>query len=218
MWSFRSKTVLLMIALLASGTTSHAQFTMDFENVPPGTQFGAGAGNTPGELVLIQDEIAMSVEWFIVGPSMNFQTAQVGMNPGLPTQSLFLDNISAEYDLAGIGCNALLVTVQFHSIGGSKNFSVNGDAIYEVLEFSDLPSQVAPGVTAAVQGSALTLEGEVDRILIGGQELAIDNIFADCQPAAADIPTVSNWGLIIMILLVAIAATVALFRVRRPAI
>ncbi|MDO8629321.1 MAG: PEP-CTERM sorting domain-containing protein, partial [Phycisphaerales bacterium] len=41
---------------------------------------------------------------------------------------------------------------------------------------------IAPGVTASADSDSITLSGSVSRFLIGGQELAIDNIIAVPEP------------------------------------
>ena len=48
---------------------------------------------------------------------------------------------------------------------------------------TDLPANVAPGVSALVTGDMITLTGVVNRFQIGGQELAIDTIVAVPEPA-----------------------------------
>ncbi len=178
--------LLSVIAAAAPATTSLAQSTMDFEGVAAGTVFGGMAvpPDMPGDLVLTQDGIDMSIEFYMLGGFPDFFAAEVGANqvPGLPTQSLSLDNISVAFDFSDVGFEVGLVTLDFQDFGGTSNFSVNGSAPHIISPLSDLPVNVAPGVTAEVVESTVRLianEGtNITSVGVGGQELFIDNIVA----------------------------------------
>lgn len=178
--------LLSAIAVGATATTSFAQSTMDFEGVSAGTVFGGMAvpPDMPGDFVLTQNGINMSVELYILGSFPDFFAAEVGANqvPGLPTQSLSLDNISVAFDFSDVGFEVGLVTLDFQDLGGTSNFSVNGSALHIISPLSDLPVNIAPGVTAEIVESTVRLtsiEGtNITSIGIGGQELFIDNVVA----------------------------------------
>jgi hypothetical protein len=175
-------------ALLAFGLSAlsiQAQ-TVNFETVPAGTQWGQAFGQNPGDIVLTQDSIDMSVEQFFLDAFIGFNTAEVGdvYEPFLPANHLALENISVRFDLLSLPFNVTEVTLDYQEFGGSDNFAVNGGSIYELAALTDLPVNVAPGVTAAVTPDTITLTGKIDTFLIGGQELAIDNITAVPEPTS----------------------------------
>lgn len=167
----------------ACGSSAHAQ-TVDFETVPAGTQWGQDFGNWPGEVVPTQNAIDMSVEEFFLGTFIGFNVAEVGniYSPFLPTTHLALDNISVRFDFANLGFDVTEVTLDYREFGGADNFAVNDDTIFELAVMTDLPINIAPGVTASVTSDLITLTGDIDSFQIGGQELGIDNITAIPEP------------------------------------
>lgn len=175
---------LLLGLVLATSSTSVAA-TVDFDGVPMGTRFGGAYGQSPGDIVLTQDGIDVSVEEFFLGSFTGFVRAEVGGQyaQSFPTPALDLDNISVRFDLSNLGFVATQVTLEYAEFGGSDNFSVNGAPIHTVAALTDLPAIVAPGVNAFVSEDTITLVGVVDSFQIGGQELAIDTIVAVPEPA-----------------------------------
>jgi hypothetical protein len=164
-----------------------APAVVDFETVPVGTQYGAAAGNFPGQVVLTQNGINMSVENFHLGGFTGFNLAEVGgaYDAFFPTTPLELNNISARFDFAGVGFDVNEVRLDYQEFGGSDNFSVNAGTLFELEALTNIPVNVAPGVTASVLSGEIRLLGNVDSFLIGGQELAIDNIRAIPEPGTA---------------------------------
>ncbi len=166
--------------------------TMDFEPVAVGTSFGQEFGDIPGPVVLTQDGIRMSVETFFF-TDQNFQgfvRAEVVAPNAMrfPTRWLSMDNINAQFDLTQLGFNVNQVSVEFLELGGLDNFSINGGSIIELPGLASLPANVG-GVALAFQEldpvthrTRLTLTGDVDRFLIGGQELGVDTIVAIPEP------------------------------------
>lgn len=158
--------------------------TVDFDGLPSGTRFGANFGHVPGEVVISQDDIDLSVEEFLLGSFVGFIKAEVGGRFDINnTKPLELDNISVLFDLTGLGFEANFVTLEYEWFGGANNFAVNGQTILELSPLTDLPTDIAPGVTAAVGNGSITLTGVVHSFLIGGQELIIDNITVVPEPA-----------------------------------
>jgi len=158
--------------------------TVDFESVKPGTTFGQAFGNTPGQTVLTQEGIAMSVEEFFLGTFVGFIKAEVGgrYDDYFPTTPLELDNIGVRFDFADVSFDVTHVTLEYQEFGGGNNFAVNDQTLHQVSPLSDLPTDVAPGVTASVDAGLVTLEGNIDSLQIGEQELGIDNIVAVPEP------------------------------------
>jgi len=159
---------------------------IDFETVPVGTVYGEPANNTPGEIVLSQDGINMSVELFRYGGTVDFYRAEISGRYGgfFPTTPAELVQISLLFDFTNIGFDANLVTLDYMEFGGASNFSVNDHQTLEIDSLGTVPTDIAPGVTAWVGPNSITLTGEIDRFLIGGQELAIDNVVVVPEPAS----------------------------------
>ena len=158
--------------------------TVDFESVPQGTVYGGAFGHTPGDVVLTQEGIEMSVEKFFLGTFVGFVKAEVGgvYSDFFPTAPLGIDNISVSFDLSDVGFDVTQVTLDYQEFGGADNFAVNGHTLYQLNVLTDIPTGVAPGVTASAGAGVITLTGDIDCFRIGGQELAIDNIVAVPEP------------------------------------
>lgn len=167
---------------------------VDFESIPVGTVFGRGAGNLPGDNVLTQDGIAMSLDVLLVGPASQFHGSFVGFNEAtvggayaslFDTTPLELNNISVVFDFTNVGFGVDSLTLEVQHFGGASNLSVNGASLHDLLLLDDVPQSVAPGVSAYVVDDRLTLEGPLDLFRIGGQELVIDNVLAVPEPTTA---------------------------------
>ena len=156
--------------------------TVEFESVPVGTKYGGDFGHVPGQVVLTEDGIKMSVEQFFLQQFTGFFQAEV-IGPA-DDHELAIDNLSVMFDLTGAGFKVNSVTLGYVDLGGDNNFAVNGGAILQLAEITDIPMNIAPGVTALVDGDSITLTGEIDRVLIGGQELSIDTIVAIPEPTS----------------------------------
>lgn len=160
--------------------------TLDFDSIAIGnpTVFGANFGNTPGELVLMQDGITMTVEELILGSTSGFDRAEIGglYAADFATTPLSLDNISVMFDFTGLGSNTSLVTLEVQEFGvdGGSTLSVNGQPL---VDLSNLPTNIAPGVSATFANNLLTLSGSINSLQIGGQELGIDTVTAVPEPS-----------------------------------
>jgi hypothetical protein len=166
--------------------------TVDFESIPLGTRYGSAYGHTPGEVVFTQEGIAVSVENFYLGSFVGLIKAEIGgaYDDSFPTTPLELDNISAGFDFTGLGFDVTNVTLEYREFGGDDNFAVNGHTLYRLAELTDIPLNVAPGITADVieqDGIVLTAAAghQIDSFLIGGQELGVDTIVAVPEPTTA---------------------------------
>lgn len=155
---------------------------VNFEALATGTVYGNGI-NTPGDVIITQDGINVSAVNFQTGSFEDFNIATINA-PGtdfFSTKHAFMNNINFVFDLSGIApVNS--VSIDYRDLGGVSNFAVNGGSIIELPAMANLPANVAPGVTATVDSDSITLSGSITNFLIGGQELAIDNIVAVPEP------------------------------------
>lgn len=102
---------------------------------------------------------------------------------------MWLNNISAVYDFRSLPCLPLQVTLALGDIGGDENFQVNGGSVYVGELEMVVPSSPAPDVTFSINTQTIfggtkeviTLTGPIETILLGGQELWVDNICARCD-------------------------------------
>lgn len=183
---------LLGIGLAQGGVLAGPSKTarVDFEPVAPGTAYGSPA-HLPGQMVLTQNGIDMSVDFFVGRSFSEFNQAEVGGRyaAAFPTRSLELDNISVVFDFSNLDFLVRELSVNyidFTDAAGASNFSVNGQTFYLLNPDAKLPDLVAPGVTATVDQTTLTLTAGpqgIDHLRIGGQELVIDNVVAVPEPA-----------------------------------
>jgi len=163
---------------------------VDFE--PPlvlGTQYGAPAGNVPGD-VIIPTPIPVAVDSFkFSGPGGTFGVALVNSAP-FPFgsgQSMRTNNINLLFDFTKLGFTPLEVRFGFLDLGGFENISVNGTVIF-AGELSSAPSPIGGAnfavtttpVTGGKRGEA-TLLGPVMTLKVGGQEFWLDHVCASPQ-------------------------------------
>jgi hypothetical protein len=86
---------------------------VNFENVPPGTQFGMLQGDAPGDLVLSQNGIDMRLRNFHFESFIGFFRADVGgaFDEFFPTTPLEINNIAVEFDFGEVGYPVTEVTL-----------------------------------------------------------------------------------------------------------
>ena len=158
---------------------------VDHESLGIGDQFGGPYGHVPGDLIFVEDGVPVLVETFDPGSGPFFNYCEVmpalaGMGAG---NVMLMNNISNMYDIAATGVVSTKVTFEYLDEGGTENLQVNGAALY-IGDLHLAPAAIAPGVTFSVvtwpAGGGLrgivTLTGQVDKLLVGGQEFAVDNI------------------------------------------
>lgn len=191
--NYRPRVVLCSWAVVYGLTSAclAASITFDSGAVNPPDQFGAAFGTMPTAVVLREEGIDMSVEEFFLRSFVGFSKAEVvPPSAGLfTTNALSLDNISVLFDFSGLSFDVTQVSIEFREGGGENNFDVNRFAlITPLMDITDLVGEIAPDITVSVTGQTVTLlaqnQAVIDSVLIGGQELVIDNIMAVPEPSS----------------------------------
>lgn len=155
----------------------------DNESLAPFTAWGDAWGQLPGDLVSNDGGIEAGVDWFDYGGGTLFNELLVGA-PWGPIGSgnvLHVNNIGVFYNLAPLG-GVASVSFDYCTGGGTENLGVDG--MLYVGDFETIPAGFFPGYTvnvAYINGpgytfGTVTVEGPVGRLLVGGQELYIDNV------------------------------------------
>ncbi|MBK8492320.1 MAG: T9SS type A sorting domain-containing protein [Saprospirales bacterium] len=173
---------------------------LQFEGLETGTVFGAATGNDPGDLIFTEAGVPVSVQEFDNGNGLvTFGNVLVENDPfqnypSIDDNYLFTSNINLVFDFTGVGTDVYAVRFGFAEHGGVINLQVNEGTIHIIEHFAGLPFEVAPGVTATVQVEStpngtwgwVLLEGPIEMLMVGGQELTLDN-FCYFQQLPCDI-------------------------------
>lgn len=173
------------LALVLATALCRDARAVGFDTLPDGTIFGRDT-HFPGQQdVHVEDGVSMSVENFVLGGTEFFFFAEVGGkgSDAFDTNALSLDNISVAFDFSDVGFAVTEVSFDFLDLGGASNLSVNNETLFVLDPLSSLPMNVASGVTATVDDRMVTLFGPVQTLLVGGQELVIDNVIAIPEPS-----------------------------------
>jgi len=170
---------------------------VDHESLGVGTRYGNGYGQAPGDYIFDEDGVPVFVDLFDTGSGPVFYYCEVmpamsGMGAG---NVMWMSNVSNLYDILAAGVAVGGVTFEYLDVGGTENLQVNGAGLY-IGDLHLAPANIAPGVTFSVvtwpvPGGVrgfVTLTGQVDKLLVGGQEFAIDNIcvLGDGSTSAGD--------------------------------
>lgn len=166
------------------------QACMTFETPALGTQWGNPAGHAPGTVVLTEAGISVRVENFRWPTGGTFNVADVRATTpdfGVDSQFAWTNNINLDFDFTGLAFTPTRVTFEFQDLGGFENLAINGAPA--PVYVGSLPAAPSPlgGVSFAtsppvtVPGgykSTATLQGGVQRLVVGGQEFAVDQVCA----------------------------------------
>ncbi len=155
------------------------------ESQPLYANYGNGYGHAPGDLIFVEQNVPVLLDTFDWGGGPVFYNCQIqpatsGMGDG---QIMWMSNVSNLYDIAATGVTTAEVTFEYLDVGGTENIEVNGAGLY-IGDLHLAPNNIAPGViltviTYPVPGGLrgeVTLTGQVDKLLLGGQEFAVDNV------------------------------------------
>lgn len=188
----RSCAVVASVAIPTSAVLAQPAI-IDFDSIAPGTVYGNPVGDMPGDLVLTEDGIDMSVEDFTLGMFVGFFSAEVGgpvTASAFPTQALDINNINVKFDFSNVGFSVTSVSFLYADFGGEENLGVNG-TVLELGLLSSAPAMIG-GVNVNVTEVAIsggvrgmvTLTGPISTVTVGGQEFGIDEVVAIPAPAS----------------------------------
>ncbi|MFK7959812.1 MAG: hypothetical protein AB8G96_04735 [Phycisphaerales bacterium] len=173
-------TAMASAAALASPALA-ADATVDFSSQAIGNAWGGPLGTPPGVTQFTEDAIDVSF-----GPMSSGAYNVATIDPPLPLfgtgQILRLNNLQSLFDLSALGC-VEQVTLGYVDFGGSEELQVNGGPVF-AGDIAAAPLNIAPGITATVTAMAIpggkrgtiTLDGNVQKFAIAGQEFWIDDI------------------------------------------
>lgn len=197
MLSTMNKTLLrsILITLLGAPFAITAQpLCLDFEGFPEGPAFGPLLGQSPGDTLFDnQGLVAIARPFQYLNGQTGFLNASIE-GPGLgwlDSRFLFMGNNALELRYPEA---VQEVCFDFFDGGGEINLSVNGGEPLLLTSFSGMPEGAFPGVAveltfqtgnSALPQGQLCLRGNITALLVGGQELGIDNVCAS-QEASQD--------------------------------
>jgi len=154
------------------------------------TEYGAPAMQPPGYPAILSSGITGYLENFLTGVSTQFNKASIEsvLVPSGTGQSLRLTNISIRFDFSALNFRPSTVTFLFREQGPTINIATNASPAY-VGNISKIPAAVGSAGAAVTstptsppspRGSVgtVTLSGAIQTLLIGGQELWIDEVCA----------------------------------------
>ena len=164
------------------------KYCVDFESLPPGAAFG-NPMNSHGDFIFEENFTPVFVRDFYWDTiTTHFGTCQVmNATPDFGTgQVMSVNNLNLEFDFGHFG-STNYVRFECADYGGFENFQVNGSPLF-IGELGTVSGNPAPGVTFYIskitthfKKSSVLLIGNVNRLLIGGQEFLLDNVCALTQ-------------------------------------
>jgi hypothetical protein len=173
----------------AAGAAAACDHEVTFEAETLGDAYGVDHGQSPGDIIFTEDDVPVSVEQLYDGSSWVFWNCSIA--PAAPSlgvtsgQALSLAAISTVYDFSGLGSPVAEVRFEFVDWAGIENIQVNESPMIYYGQIVDFPEAIAPGITYEVDswpitaGEAagrVTLTGNVQSLLVGGQQFMLDNI------------------------------------------
>jgi hypothetical protein len=165
-------------------------FCLDFEALTPGTSYGVSTGHMPGDVIFEEEGVPVSlVEFEYPNGTTGFGNVFVESVANPPFSlgnglGVFPSNISLQFDLTNASEPVIAVEFVYYDYGGEENLQVNGGTTYVVQDFSALPNDLGGGISAQVINfpnpgdpmGIVALTGPVETVVIGGQELHVDNL------------------------------------------
>ena len=174
---------------------------VDHESLSPGDLWGGPSGTPPGTVIFSEDGIPVTIGILDAGGTPTYNYCEVvpaifGVGTG---NVMLINNVTNTYEIHVTGVVTTEVSFVYLDQGGIENLQVNGAPLY-VGELDLAPPNIAPGVICNVStwmtggglAGLVTLTGQVDRLLVGGQEFFIDEVCVhtdDTSDVASATPT-----------------------------
>ncbi|MCB9041429.1 MAG: T9SS type A sorting domain-containing protein [Lewinellaceae bacterium] len=186
----RTLQLIAFFLLLSNQMMAQAIPCFNFEDIPAGTELGPASGNNPGDVLFSQAGIEVSIQEIqYADGTTGFHNAVIyGASTGwLDGQFLFMGNNSFQFDLSQADGALNQLCFDFFDGGGVENFAVNGSSVAVVQDFSEIANLSFPGValtvdfsnTGSLERGTVCITGNIESLLIGGQEFGIDNVCAE---------------------------------------
>lgn len=179
--SLRAAVILLFVVVAVSGCVA----CVKFDGVPATTEWGAPAGHIDGDVVHSENDIQVSVHEFVWPNDSHLGSTRLAPSfTGTGGQAINTRNINLSFDFSALRFTPDNVKLIFRDTGGFENFSVNGSPIVRGELASGSGGGVSWTVTAAAEANpanrvgTLTINGNVQSLMIGGQEFWIDEVCA----------------------------------------
>ena len=169
-----------------SAGLSGCDYLVDHESLGVGTIWDSSTVS-PGDWIFNEDGIDVTIhelDYGTGGSGFIYCRVEASSVPDFGFNNVMaLNNVSNMYHINSLGISVAGVTFEFLDYGGTENLQVNGATLY-IGDLHTFPFNVAPGVTMTVAtypvGGSLraevTLTGDVQKLLVGGQEFFIDEI------------------------------------------
>jgi len=167
------------LALVLVLTTCITAQTLDFEDLTLGDTYDPNPATLDPDS-FITGGIPVTVNDFVFSgggtTSTGFTEVENGGQAGGSGNELEVNNVNLDFNFGG---PVQSVGITFGEFGGNINFEVNGD-FHNVENFQALPGTIG-GATytvspTSVSGSMMTVQGAINSLSIGGQELWIDDV------------------------------------------
>ncbi|MEM6698472.1 MAG: hypothetical protein AAF599_08750, partial [Bacteroidota bacterium] len=162
----------------------------DFEDLSSQTVYGFPRGNQPGDTILRKQGASLSLAPFTTeNGSSNFFLASVQNNPfdieeANLSKGIYFSSLNFILDISNFQRSFNQISFEFINGEGVVNLSVNRQFVKIVNQFSELGSELEPGVSINLEAKVIdgieygriTLEGDIQNIVLGGENLFIDNL------------------------------------------
>ncbi len=198
MYRFFIMLLAIILAATSVGATASIAAGVTFEFEPLGTVYDSNPPVilNPGDLALTESGINMSVDTFFWNPPGSgtaFNSSEIVAPPNPfavnTTQALNTNNMNVVFDFTSLSFPVNFVSFEFVDLGGNVNFDVNGIGLQNEASFSTLVSY--PDFNVNQTGGLLEITqigaNPIQSLLIGGQELGIDNIRVAPEPATGSL-------------------------------
>jgi hypothetical protein len=178
-----------------SSSASYSESTLidciGFEDLNTGDNFGTPAGDVPGDTLLIEQGVVISLTEFLdEDGNIQFGNGTINDSPlsGMILNYPFFNFLGLHFDFSNVGIADKIVFPVFEG-ASPVNLSVNGAPVEVFSSLDDVPFNLAPGVTFQYNSNVqlVTLSGQIEQFQLGGIEFALDNVcFSLLQCALSD--------------------------------